>query len=60
MLKTNARGQVIRVYSYSSPMRKHGGDAHVTKDGTLAALDAAAHVPVLYSAARVIARKARK
>lgn len=28
MISRNARGQTIRVHSYSAPMRKHGGDSH--------------------------------
>jgi hypothetical protein len=36
-------GAVCRVASFSSPMRKHGGDTHVRMDAGLKALDAIAH-----------------
>lgn len=41
MLKRNSQGQVIRVFTYSSPMRKHGGDR--AQFNAFAALDAVAH-----------------
>jgi hypothetical protein len=43
MLKRNSQGQVIRVFTYSSPMRKHGGDR--AQFNAFAALDAIAHAP---------------
>lgn len=50
MVTRNSQGQVIRVFAYSSPMRKHGGDAQQHQDKTLAALDAVSKLPVKYDA----------
>lgn len=48
MLTRNSAGQVIRSFTYSGPMRKHGGDRETRKDATIATLDAVAGVRVQY------------
>lgn len=48
MLTRNSAGQVIRSFTYSGPMRKHGGDRETRKDSTLATLDRIASARVQY------------
>ena len=60
MLKRNSRGQVVRVFSYTSQMRKHGGDRQFHTDGVVAALNAIPRRAAPCNAAGVIVRKARK
>lgn len=48
MLTRNSAGQVIRSFTYSGPMRKHGGDRETRKDATIATLDRIASVRVRY------------
>jgi hypothetical protein len=50
----NIHGAVCRVASFSSPMRKHGGDTHVRMDPGLRALDAIAHTKTTSGAPRAL------
>lgn len=51
-------GTVVRVTTYGgAAMRKHGSDRQVHVDGERAALDACAHVPVVYAATVIRRRK---
>jgi hypothetical protein len=59
MIRKNNQGQVIRVFTYSSPMRKHGGDRYIPQDATLGILDAIPRRAEPCNARGVIVRKAR-
>lgn len=60
MIRRNSRGQTIRVFSYSSPMRAHGGDAHVHTDDTIARLNSIPTRATPCNALGVLVRKARR
>ena len=50
MIRRNERGQLVRVFSYTGPMRKHGGDRQMRQDAAIAALEAISKTRVVYTA----------
>jgi len=63
MLRVNSRGQVVRVFTYTSNpmMRKHGADRHERTDAVRVSLDAIASAPRTsrYGAGYILRRRAK-